>query len=168
MGTSAPPPSLPVTAALLPECGSSSPTSEGWTRVPVLPGCPPLPCTVRDRRVGAPPECLGFFWSPSVSFKKNYSHRVPWVLLGFPSCRGCETVGCGRYRCRETLPPLGPRAAGTESGFLPPQVVDVAPELLRVCSLVLAESKIPPGEGGGRGQGQGEVGSSAAHRARAS
>lgn len=27
-----------------------------------------------------------------------------------------------------------------------PQVVDVAPELLRICSLILADSRIPPGE----------------------
>lgn len=41
-----------------------------------------------------------------------------------------------------------------------PQVVDVAPELLRICSLILAENKIPPGESGGNGQGRGEAGAS--------
>ncbi|XP_030658525.1 importin-4 isoform X3 [Nomascus leucogenys] len=35
----------------------------------------------------------------------------------------------------------------------PDQVIDVAPELLRICSLILADNKIPPGEGRSHGKG---------------
>lgn len=59
----------------------------------------------------------------------------------------------------------GPGALLPESALLSPQVVGVAPELLRVCSLILAENKVPPGDGGGCGQGWGEVGSSRAQGA---
>lgn len=39
-----------------------------------------------------------------------------------------------------------------------PQVEDVAPELLRICSLIQADDKIPPGEGGLDAQGTGRQG----------
>lgn len=35
-----------------------------------------------------------------------------------------------------------------ESALVFPQVVDVAPELLRICSLIQADNKTPPGESG--------------------
>ena len=59
----------------------------------------------------------------------------------------------------------GPGVLLPESALLSPQVVDVAPELLRICSLILAENKVPPGEGGSCGQGRGEAGSSRAQGA---
>lgn len=34
----------------------------------------------------------------------------------------------------------------------------MAPELLRICSLTLADNKIPPGEGGRHAQGLGQLG----------
>lgn len=44
------------------------------------------------------------------------------------------------------------------------QVVDVAPELLRICSLILAENKIPPGELGAVGRGGGRGGQLGTYR----
>lgn len=47
----------------------------------------------------------------------------------------------------------GPSSSSLGGHCLSLQVVDVAPELLRICSVTLAENKIPPGEGGWRGGG---------------
>lgn len=41
---------------------------------------------------------------------------------------------------------LGPRMLLPKSALLYPQVGDVAPELLRIYSLILSDNKIPPGE----------------------
>lgn len=42
--------------------------------------------------------------------------------------------------------PWGPRLSLPELTSPFPQVLDVAPELLRICSLILADNRIPPGE----------------------
>ena len=103
-----------------------------------------------------------------VSFENDYYYHVSWVLLMFHSYLGCELVSHSKYPWWEILPLFGlyhcppgpgPKGAATpKSAFLFSQVVDVAPELLRICSLILADNKIPPGEGGSSGQGQGSQG----------
>lgn len=50
------------------------------------------------------------------------------------------------------IPVPGPGVLLPESA-LSPQVVDVAPELLRICSLIQADSRVPAGEGGSHAEG---------------